>query len=849
MVNRQVLRLAWYRLRATFRARRGGYLSIVLLVGLAGGIAMGSVAAARRTQSSYPRFLASTNPSDLTISTSSSGQSNNATGAYTGALANKIARLPGVKHVESSVYLNIAPLAPDGAPRISQVTNLATVASVDGLLFNQDRATVVDGRMADPGRADEVMMNAAAARILGVRVGQTIAMGAYSGAQTALPGFGTPKVRPALRINARLVGIIVLSNQVVQDTVDRYPDFVIFTPALARRLLGDVNTDVYGVQLEHGSRGAGAFEREFARALPPHSFYQFHVTSNVTAKVQSAVKPEAIAAGVFGAIATLAALLIGLQLISRQLGSTGEDLQVLRALGAGPGSVVLDGLIGVLGAVVAGSLLAMAVAVGLSPLAPLGPVRQVYPGRGIAADWTTLGLGLLVLAGGLGAIAVALAYRGAPHRASMRAATSRPRRSRLAAVAWSGLSTAGFVGVRFALEPGRGRTAVPVRSVLLGAVLAVTTVVATLTFGSGLRTLVSHPRLYGWNWSYALSSSNDVPPQTLTFLAHDRDVAASTGVSFAELEIDGKNVPAVTADSRPELSPPILSGHPIDGRGQIVLGAATLAELHKHLGQSVQVSYGSPKDYPIYIPPTRLVIVGEATMPAIGYPSAIQDHPSMGTGAMLARNNAPAAFLRATHYPDPILNGPSVVYVQLRRSVSAAAGLANLQQVAKAADAAFAADRNGAGNTVTVLGVQRPAQIVNYRSMGSTPVLFASGLAAAAILALGLTLTASVRRRRRDLALLKTLGFTQRGLAAALSWQASAVAVIAVVAGVPLGIAAGRYLWTLFAHNINAVPEPTVPVLALALVAAGAILFANAAAAIPGRLASHTPAALVLRTE
>lgn len=60
----------------------GGYLSIVLLIGLAGGIVMGSVAAARRTQSSYPRFLASTNPSDLTISRSSSRQSDNATGAY-----------------------------------------------------------------------------------------------------------------------------------------------------------------------------------------------------------------------------------------------------------------------------------------------------------------------------------------------------------------------------------------------------------------------------------------------------------------------------------------------------------------------------------------------------------------------------------------------------------------------------------------------------------------------------------------------------------------------------------------------------------------------------------------------
>ena len=39
-------------------------------------------------------------------------------------------------------------------------------------------------------------------------------------------------------------------------------------------------------------------------------------------------------------------------------------------------------------------------------------------------------------------------------------------------------------------------------------------VVATLTFGSGLDTLVSHPALYGWNWSYAISSNYLVPPQS-----------------------------------------------------------------------------------------------------------------------------------------------------------------------------------------------------------------------------------------------------------------------------------------------------------------------------------------------
>lgn len=63
----QVLRVAWYHFRITFRRRWGGYLSVMLLIGLIGGIAMASMVAGRRTQSSYPTFLASTNPSDVTV--------------------------------------------------------------------------------------------------------------------------------------------------------------------------------------------------------------------------------------------------------------------------------------------------------------------------------------------------------------------------------------------------------------------------------------------------------------------------------------------------------------------------------------------------------------------------------------------------------------------------------------------------------------------------------------------------------------------------------------------------------------------------------------------------------------
>src|SRR3954466_6247248 len=63
----QAVRVARYRFRATFGRRWGGLLAIVVLIALAGGLAMGAVAGARRTQSSFPNYLKSTNPSDLIV--------------------------------------------------------------------------------------------------------------------------------------------------------------------------------------------------------------------------------------------------------------------------------------------------------------------------------------------------------------------------------------------------------------------------------------------------------------------------------------------------------------------------------------------------------------------------------------------------------------------------------------------------------------------------------------------------------------------------------------------------------------------------------------------------------------
>lgn len=850
-MSSQVLSVALYRLPATLRRQGAGYLTIVLLVGLLGGVALASIAGARRTQSSYPTFLASTDPSDMTVST---GSANSEPSSGSSALTSQIAHLAGVERVRDLVAPTVIPLDREGAPRIELADILQTYGSLDGDLLDQDRLTAVQGQLADPNRTDEIVMTSSAAHILGVHLGQTVPLGFYTPAQTAMPGFGTPRVVPRIRIRARLVGIVLFNSQVVQDDVDRANGFVVLTPALIREVAAvspaSAMPVLYSLQLVHHSRDVPAVEREFIRVVPPGSAYEIHVTARLVAQVELAIEPESVALGAFGAIAALVALVLGIQAISRQLHFGDEDRRVLRALGAGPVAAAGDGLIGVLIAVVLGSLVAVALALVLSPLAPLGPVRPVYPDPGIAADWTVLGIGLVVLVGTLGIVAVWLSYRGATYRVSQ----SRPMATRGSSVTRGaealGLPVVGVMGARFALDPTRGRTEVPARSVLLGTVLAVTLLVATLTFASSLSTLVSHPALYGWNWSYALSPTDDVPPQALELLNHDHDVAAWSGVTgYASVQIDGQNVPVLLSALRPKVSPPILSGHGLDADNQIVLGQATLAALHKHVGDTVSVSYGNPENAPVYVPPTRVKVVGTATFPAVGSSSFIADHTSMGTGALIPTGIEPRALQRALLNPDPNLNGPELVLVRLRNGVSPSAGRADLLRIAGVADKVFASDSNAAGNAVTVQGVLRPAQIVNYRSIGSTPLILAVGLAVGALVALALTLIASVRHRRRDLALLKALGLTPRQLSSIVAWQSTVAAIVGIVVGIPLGIVIGRQLWILFAQNIDAVPDPTVPVLSLILVALGSLFFANLVAALPGRTAARTPTALLLRFE
>jgi hypothetical protein len=151
------------------------YLIIVVLVGSIGGLALGSLSAARRTQSSFNVFLASTNPSDLTVT------------LYAPNIASELARLPLVRHVGVATYsVNAFPAGRKGAPDFTPALVQGSVTgtgSVTDEYFTEDKVAVLAGRMADPGKADEFVADTEAEHLMGWHLGESVRMYFYTDAR------------------------------------------------------------------------------------------------------------------------------------------------------------------------------------------------------------------------------------------------------------------------------------------------------------------------------------------------------------------------------------------------------------------------------------------------------------------------------------------------------------------------------------------------------------------------------------------------------------------------------------------------------------------------------------------
>ncbi len=73
--------------------------------------------------------------------------------------------------------------------------------------------------------------------------------------------------------------------------------------------------------------------------------------------------------------------------------------------------------------------------------------------------------------------------------------------------------------------------------------------------------------------------------------------------------------------------------------------------------------------------------------------------------------------------------------------------------------------------------------------------------------------------------------------------------LLALLAGLPLGVAGGRWAWALFAGSVGVSPSTTAPLDAVALTVPIALLLANTIAVGPGWAAARIKPAVALRNE
>jgi ABC-type antimicrobial peptide transport system permease subunit len=162
-------------------------------------------------------------------------------------------------------------------------------------------------------------------------------------------------------------------------------------------------------------------------------------------------------------------------------------------------------------------------------------------------------------------------------------------------------------------------------------------------------------------------------------------------------------------------------------------------------------------------------------------------------------------------------------------------------------DAAFAELQRHFGPEV--LRQLPPEDVLNLRSVDHLPSVLAGLVVLLGTATLANTLVTAIRRRRQDLAVMRSLGCTGGQLGSVVAWQATTTSAVAVLLGLPLGVAGGRGGWQAVAAAIDSVSPPVVPLLAVALAGVATLVVGNLIAAWPARASRRIRPALAMRTE
>lgn len=809
------------------------WLGLAVVIGVVAGIVLTLVAGARRTDSAYRRFLGAERAYDVLVIKDAASFIEDAPPGPPLDPA-RIAKLPGVTEAASAKYF----FAFIGS-------GVGVFVPPDGRLGNAlNRFKLLAGRRPDRANPAEVVVGFTFAELYGVHVGDQIPL-----LETGLIDHAPPDTPPkvlvaAARAKARILAVLPGGKATVvgiEAAPGEFPPqiegtnrFLIHASPALTAMVPDLirfNTggDAVAVRLAGGDRGVDRFLASLGGSdQHAASAGGSSIQRDVTAVINRSVHTQASALWLLALLTAAAGVLVGSQLLARVTAVESDDQPVLAALGMVRRDRFMLGLVRAAGIGVAAGAVAVALAVAASPLFPMGLAGKAEPSSGFRFD------GVLAL-GGLAVVAIVVvltlwpSWVAASRTLGSGAADSGPRRSSMMGRVLTHLPVPPSIelGVRMALEPGRGRSSVPVRSTLTAVTLGVASLVAALVFAASLGHLLATPALYGQSWDAELTTYDQViATQGLPVLrANPRVEGLAVGSIRDRFTIRGRRVDGLAIDSvKGGLAPTILEGHGPEADNEIVVGTRTMRDLGLRIGDHVDVSpylgAGFSRAAGDSASQASMRVVGRAVFPVFA------EAGQLGDGVYVTRSGGVRIAGAGTSYPSAL--------VRLNPDTK-------LDDVTGALEAKFGG--------VAVIRQGKPTDIVDFGQAKQTPYLLGALLGAVAVFTLIQLLVTATRRRRRDLAVVRALGFVQRQVRMAVTWQALTLVGIALVVGLPVGIAAGSLLWRRFADNLGVITEVELRPAVFLLIAVGGLLVAFVLAVLPARAAARTPLETTLRSE
>jgi ABC-type lipoprotein release transport system permease subunit len=379
----------------------------------------------------------------------------------------------------------------------------------------------------------------------------------------------------------------------------------------------------------------------------------------------------------------------------------------------------------------------------------------------------------------------------------------------------------------------------------VAAIAGVLGVVSALTINSGIRHALANPQLAGVTYSVSIYP----PPADVRATSVSRRLAtqvrrAAPGASLAVVrrdlvDVDGVGVPTFDVRPVPGTGSPItlamVAGRPPSARDEAAIGPDTAKSLGVRIGQWVTVGHRE-----------RVRVVGEALFPS-------DVHSEFDEGLWLT-----VATFDTVVGPSTALSQDEVLAVRFpstgneeNRAIAQAEADLDDTPITTGPIGRLTMNLGGPGSVLgsSVEPASVPLELANLEDLAQLPTILGAFLALLALVALSYILFTSGRVRKVEFAVFKTLGLDEKSSRVIIFSQATAISLIGLFAGVPLGLAAARWGWAAVTSRVPLVDVPPMSVLVVTLAVPVVLVAGNAVAIWPARKAAHRNAADALRSE